>query len=769
MLITSWIHTGKLVRLGRYLPVVLILGLSMATPYGQAGPKSPSQSRPAEVESRVNELLAKMTLAEKVGQLNQFNIDAKDLESAIAAGQVGSVLNAVGAEQTNTLQRVAVEKSRLHIPLLFGLDVIHGYRTIFPIPLGIASTWDPAAAEMEAQTAAREARAAGVRWTFAPMLDIARDPRWGRIAEGAGEDTNLGSAMAAAYVRGFQGRSLSDPTSIAACAKHYVAYGAAEGGRDYNSVDMSERRLRDIYMPPFKAAVDAGAATVMSSFNTLNGVPASANHFTLRQVLKGEWRFRGFVVSDWNSVGELIPHGVAATPADAAHLALNAGVDMDMVGGVYVGNVADLVKSGALPQSVVDDAVRRILRVKFELGLFDHPYADPANEKATLLAPDNLKAAREVAQKSVVLLKNQGDVLPLAKTLAAVAVIGPLGDSKVDMLGNWSAQGKPDEAVTILQGIREKLGPSVRVLYSKGVEVEGPSTAGIAEAVVTATQADVAVLVLGERGDMSGEAGSRADLNLPGQQQKLLEAVMASGKPVVLVLMSGRPLTIPWAVEHVPAILEAWFSGTQGGYAVADILFGDVNPSGKLPVTFPRTVGQVPIYYSHLNTGRPITLDRWHTGYLDSPNSPLFPFGFGLSYTRFAYSSVHVSPDRLGVKGELKASVEVKNVGDRAGDEIVQLYVHDVVGSVARPVKELKAFRRITLVPGETRRVEFTIARDQLAFWNADMKFGVEPGVYTLFIGPNSAEGVEASFEVTGAAAQSVRQTSPARSTSAAR
>jgi beta-glucosidase len=716
--------------------------LLICAAYAQA-PKA----RPADIESRVNQLLARMTLAEKIGQLNQYNIDKQDLESAIAAGKVGSVLNAVGAAQTNALQRLAVEKTRLHIPLLFGHDVIHGYRTIFPIPLGIASTWDPALAELETQIAAREASAAGVRWTFAPMVDIARDPRWGRIAEGAGEDPHLGAAMAAAYVRGFQGQSLSAPDRIAACAKHYVAYGAAEGGRDYNSVDISERKLRDVYLPPFKAAAEAGAATFMSSFNTINGVPASANTFTLRRVLKGEWRFRGFVVSDWNSIGELIPHGVAADRKQAARLAMTAGVDMDMTGDIYLEQLAGLVRSGAIPQALIDDAVRRILRVKFELGLFDHPYVDPDHEQKTLLAPEHLAAARTVAQKSIVLLRNEG-LLPLAKSVGTIAVIGPLADNQTELLGNWFAQGKAEEVVTVLQGIRAKLGPSARVLYRRGVEIDSPTVTGIADAVAAANQADVAILVLGEKGEMSGEASSRADLGLPGVQQQLLEAVVATRKPVVLVLMSGRPLAIPWAAEHVPAILEAWFPGTQGGNAAADILFGDVNPSGKLPVTFPRAVGQVPLYYSHLNTGRPWTSDRWHTGYLDLPQTPLFPFGYGLSYTKFRYSDVKLSGNRLGPRGELKASVQVTNVGERAGEEVIQLYVHDEIASVARPVKELKGFRRISLAPGESRTIEFLLTPEQLAFWNAEMKFAVEPGAYTVSIGPNSSEGLEARFEV---------------------
>jgi beta-glucosidase len=723
----------------------------------------------AAIETRVNGLISKMTLEEKVGQLNQVNNGKQGMKSAIAAGKVGSVLNAVGAEETNRLQHIAMEKSRLHIPILFGFDVIHGHRTIFPIPLGMASTWDPASAELEARIAAQEASATGVRWTFAPMVDIARDPRWGRIAEGAGEDQILGAAVAAAYVRGFQNNDLSRPTSIAACAKHFVAYGAAEGGRDYNTVDMSERRLREVYLPPFKAAADAGAATFMSSFNTLNGVPASANHFTLRQVLKGEWKFRGFVVSDWNSVGELIPHGVAANNKDAARLALTAGVDMDMTSDSYIDHVAELVRSGAVPQSVVDDAVRRILRIKFELGLFDRPYVDAAKEKEALLTPQNLAAARAIAQKSIVLLKNDGNLLPLAKSVGSIAVIGPLADNKAEMLGNWFARGVAEEAVSALEGVRSKVGASTRVLHSKGVEVNGPSVDGIADAVNVAKEADVAVMVLGERGDMSGEAGSRANLDFPGQQQKLLEAVVATGKPVVLVIMSGRPLTISWAAEHVPAIVEAWFPGTQGGNAIADVLFGDFNPSGKLPISFPRSLGQIPVYYNHLNTGRPAGVDgKFYSGYIDAPNTPLFPFGYGLSYTKFTYSNLELTgkPDS---DGKIKASVEVKNTGDRTGDEVVQLYVRDLVATVERPVKELKAFQRVTLAPGETKKVQLAVTRDQLSYWNADMRYTVEPGTFSLTIGPSSAEGLQAKFELPRAVTpekKAARSAAPARKAS---
>jgi beta-glucosidase len=518
--------------------IILALFLIVWTTYAQPA------RRQTELDARVNDLLAKMTLEEKVGQLNQFGVDKINLEQAIAAGKVGSVLNALGAAQTNKLQRLAIERSRLHIPLLFGYDVIHGYRTIFPIPLGLASTWDPGAVETMARISAHEASAAGVRWTFSPMVDIARDPRWGRIAEGAGEDPVLGSAMAAAYVRGYQGSELAAPTSIAACAKHYVGYGAAEGGRDYNTVDMSEGRLREDYFPPFKAAADAGAATFMSSFNTLNGVPATANRFTLRQVLKGEWGFRGFVVSDWNSISELVPHGVAADKKDAAREALMAGVDMDMSSGAYLDYVADLVRSGAVPMSVLDDAVRRILLVKFQLGLFERPYVDEQHEAGALLTAENRAAAREIAQKSIVLLRNEGNVLPLPKSVGTIAVIGPLADSKADMLGSWFGKGIAAEAVSVLGGVRTKV--SAATLYSKGVDVAGDSTDSIAQAVDVARQADVVMLVLGESGDMSGEAASRSSLDLPGQQEKLLKAVAATGKTVVLVLMSGRPLAISW-------------------------------------------------------------------------------------------------------------------------------------------------------------------------------------------------------------------------------
>jgi beta-glucosidase len=733
-------------------PILLTVFLLVWTSYVQ---RARCQT---QLDARVNDLLAKMTLEEKVGQLNLFNVDKTDLEQAIAAGKVGAVLNAAGAAPTNKLQRLAIERSRLHIPLLFGFDVIHGYRTIFPIPLGLASTWDPSAVETMARISAHEASASGVRWTYSPMVDIARDPRWGRIAEGAGEDPVLGSAMAVAYVRGYQGRELSAPNSIAACAKHYVGYGAVEGGRDYNSVDMSEGHLREVYLPPFKAAAEAGAATFMSSFNTLNGVPATTNRFTLRQVLKGEWSFRGFVVSDWNAIGELVPHGVAGDKRDAAREALIAGVDMDMSSEVYLDYIASLVRSGVVPMSIVDGAVRRVLLVKFQLGLFERPYVDEQREAGALLTAESRAAARAIAQKSIVLLRNEGNVLPLSKSVGTIAVIGPLADSKADVLGSWLGKGTAAEAISVLEGVRATV--NAAMLYSKGVDVAGESTDGIAQAVEMARQADVIMLVLGESGDMSGEASSRSSLDLPGQQEKLLEAVAATGKTVVLVLMSGRPLAISWAAEHVSAILEAWFPGSEGGNAVADVVFGNANPSGKLPVSFPRAVGQVPIYYSHLNTGRPHGVDpKYQTGYLDLPSSPLYPFGYGLSYSKFAYRGLHTD-NQIGAHGELQVSVEVTNTGSRAGEEIVQLYVHELVSPIARAVTELKRFKRVVLKPGETRKVEFTVTRGQLASLGPDMRFAVRPGTYSVAIGPNSAQVMKARFEVPALKDDRARKTS---------
>jgi len=705
---------------------------------------------PQDTESRVEALLAKMTLDEKIGQLVQYSGINDKYRSMIRQGKIGSLLNVTGAAAANAAQQIALKESRLGIPLLLGLDVIHGYRTIFPIPLAEASSWEPSLVEKAARIAAKEAAAAGVRWTFAPMVDIARDPRWGRIAEGSGEDPYLGSAMAAARVRGFQGAVLADPESIVACAKHYVAYGAAEGGRDYNTVDISEKTLREVYLPPFQAAVGAGAATLMSAFNSLSGVPASANRFTLTEVLRNEWGFGGFVVSDWNSIGELLNHGVAADASEAARLALDAGVDMDMQGGVYAGSLAALVKEGKISEAAVTEAARRILRVKFRLGLFDRPYTDPAREPSVVLSKENVDAAREAAGKCMVLLKNTGNLLPLRKDIRSIAVIGPLADNKNAPLGPWAANGRAEDVVTVLTGIRNKLTSSGRILYAKGCDITGTPQDAFAEALRVARSAQVAVVVVGESADMSGEAASRASLDLPGSQNDLVKKIHELGTPVVLVLMNGRPLTISWAAENVAAILETWFLGVQAGNAIADVLFGDVNPSGKLPVSFPYSVGQVPVHYNHMNTGRPPTADRWTSKYIDAPVAPLFPFGFGLSYTKFEYSNLQLSAKSIERTGSVTVSAEVQNTGAVPGDEVVQLYLRDMVSTTIRPVKELKGFRRLTLAPGEKHRVEFVLGPEQLGFYGRDMKFVVEPGTFKVWIGLSSVQGLEGSFEVTG-------------------
>ena len=710
--------------------------------------------RTQNVEQRVNALLAQMTLEEKLGQLQQLdgegngNFRPEHLE-LVRKGLLGSTLNVRGAQRTNQLQRVAVNESRLKIPILFGFDVIHGYRTIVPIPLGEASSWDPSLAERSTAVAAQEANNAGLRWTFAPMVDIARDPRWGRITEGAGEDPYLGAAFARARVRGFQGADYSAPDKILACAKHFVAYGAAEGGRDYNTTDLSENTLREIYFPPFKAAVDAGVGTLMSSFNAINGVPASANPFTLTKVLRQEWKFDGFVVSDYTSVKELINHGIAANEEEAAAAALNAGVDMEMVSRSYNAFGPQLLKQNKLTTATIDEAVRRILRIKFRLGLFDHPFTDEAAEPNSLLRPESIRLAREIAGRSMVLLKNDRDVLPLAKNVGSIAVIGPLADDRRAPLGWWAGDGKEENTVTPLAGIKAKVSAQTRVAYAKGCDVKGESTAGFEEAVNLAKQSDVALIFVGELAEMVGEAASRSSLDLPGRQLELVQAIHATGKPTIVVLVNGRPLSIGWVVNNVPAILESWMGGSQSGNAIADILFGDVNPGGKLPVTFPRTVGQVPMYYNYMNTGRPPEeQNRYTSKYIDLPWTPLFPFGYGLSYTKFKFSNPQLNTPRIDINGKLTVSVEVENVGRRAGDEVVQLYIRDPVATMTRPVKELKGFQRVTLQPGEKRRVEFTLGHEELAFWNREMRYVVEPGEFKVMIGPNSADVVEAKFEV---------------------
>lgn len=721
----------------------------------------------AKIEAKVKALLKQMTLDEKIGQLVQFsNGNATgpdnvrvDQNALIARGGLGSILNASGAASVNAVQRQAIEKSRLKIPLLFGLDVIHGYRTVFPVPLGLSATWDTDLIEKTARVAAVEATSEGIRWTFSPMVDIARDARWGRIMEGAGEDTFLGERVAAAYVRGYQGKDLTDPTSMVACAKHFVAYGGAEAGRDYNTVDVSERVLRDVYLPPFQAAVDAGVGTLMSAFNALQGVPASANRHTLTEILRGEWGFRGFVVSDWNSVGELIPHGVALNAEEAAYKGLTAGVDMDMASNAYASTLAGLVKSGKLKTSVIDEAAARVLRIKFSLGLFDHPYADETRSAKAILAPEHLELARKAAEESLVLLKNapvQGKpLLPLSPN-QKVALIGPLADSADDMLGEWAVRGRAQDAISLRTALAERLKDNL--IYAKGTAILTDSDAGFADAVAAAQRADVVVMALGESRFMSGESFSRTNLDLPGNQRDLLKAVLATGKPVVLVSFSGRPLTLPWEAEHVPAMLEAWFPGVQAGPALANVLLGDVAPSGRLTASFPRSVGQLPLYYNRLGTGRPAPTDapnqRFVSTYFDERTSPLFPFGHGLTYTTFAYSnpkliSGPVSARDLNSGGAtIQIEATVTNTGSRSGTEVAQLYIRERGTSVARPIRELKGYERLTLAPGESRTVRFTLTGKDLAFWNLEMKHVAEPCELTVWVAPDAEAGTPATTTI---------------------
>lgn len=705
-----------------------------------------------EIESKVQDLLAQMTPAEKLGQLQQVEGDwdgtvrPEQIELA-REGMLGSTLIVRGAAHTTELQRVAMTESKLKIPILFAFDVIHGYRTIFPVPLGEAASWDPRVVERADSIAASEASAAGIRWTFAPMVDIARDPRWGRIVEGSGEDPFLGAAMAAAAVRGFQGTNYSTPGKILACAKHFAAYGAAEGGRDYNNAEVSVRTLREIYFPPFKSAIDAGAGSLMSAFEDLDGVPCTANSFLLTDVLRNEWHFQGIVISDWNAVNELISHGVAANGEDAAGLALNAGVDVDMVSRLYTKYGEQLVASRKVSETTIDRAVARVLFTKYKLGLFEHPYADEAGERTALLSPANRAAARELAARTFVLLKNDRKTLPLSRTLKSIAVIGPLADDARSLNGPWSGDGRAEDAVTLLAGIRAKI-PAAKILHAKGCDVTGDSRAGFKQAIKAAKKSDFIILAVGESSDMSGEATSRSSLDLPGQQLALIQAIHALGKPYAVVLMNGRPLSIDWVATNSSAILETWFAGTEGGNAIADTLFGDANPAGKLPVTFPRSVGQAPIYYNHKNTGRPPGSGKDFSGYRDIQWTPLYPFGYGLSYTRFKLSNLQLSATRIRPDGTVTVGVDVQNTGDRAGDEVVQLYIHDLVASVTRPVEALKGFERVSLQPGESRHVEFTLGPQELGFYNRAMRFVVEPGTFYVIVGDSSQDGLKSSFEV---------------------
>ncbi|MFA5141077.1 MAG: glycoside hydrolase family 3 N-terminal domain-containing protein [Elusimicrobiota bacterium] len=705
--------------------------------------------RQPETEKKVEALLKKMTLEEKFGQLQQLGDGGKpgEFEDLARKGLLGSMLNVMETKRKNAIQRAALE-SRMKIPVLFGADVIHGYRTMFPVPIAEASSWDPAAVELSASIAAREAAATGIRWTFAPMVDIARDPRWGRIMEGSGEDPYLGAAMARARVRGFQGKDMAAPDRIAACAKHWAAYGAAEAGRDYNTTDVSERTLREVYFPPFKAAVEEGVATLMSSFNDLNGIPATANRWLQTEVLRKEWGFDGFVVSDYTAVMELINHGVAADEADAGLKALKAGVDMEMVSRSYVTHGPRLVKEGKLSLATVDEAVRRVLRIKFLTGAMDRPLTDESLEAKAVFTPEHLAAAHKVALKSMVLLKNEEKVLPLRKDLGKLALIGPLADDQ-EIFGGWAIWGRKEDTVSLRGAVEAKLGSPAKVLYAKGCEMQGGTEAGFAEAVAAAKAADAVVLVLGESPNLSGEASSRSSIGLPGLQMDLAKAVLAAGKPAAVVLMNGRPLTLGWLADHAPAILEAWFGGTRAGMAVADILFGDVNPGGKLPATFPRVLGQVPIYYNHKKTGRPYDpSNNYTTHYLDVPNEPQYPFGWGLSYTTFALKDLALDRSRIAPGGRVTVSVSVTNTGPVAGDEVVQIYIRDLVSSASRPVRELKGFERITLKPQETRRLSFALGPKELGAYDESMRWRVEPGRFQVLAGTDSTGGLEAFFEV---------------------
>ncbi|MFE6780132.1 glycoside hydrolase family 3 N-terminal domain-containing protein [Streptomyces sp. NPDC057702] len=735
---------------------------------GMAGAAPPAPGRAGPHEDAIGKLLGRMTVEEKLGQLQQHTWSGdtgpgggqnEEAERAARAGRVGSVLNLYGAAHTNALQRLAVQESRLGIPLLFGLDVIHGFWTTFPIPLAQAASFDPAVAARDARVASAEARSNGVHWTFAPMMDVTHEPRWGRVAEGAGEDPHLTERFAAAKVTGHQGRpdgaELSHADRIAACAKHFVAYGGAEGGRDYNTVDVSEARLRNLYLPPFKAAVTAGVATVMASFNTINGVPAHGNAHTLTEVLKDAWDFPGFVVSDYTGVQEMITHGFAAGPAEAARLALTAGVDMEMVGTTVRDHGAKLLADGAISRERLDDAVARVLRVKFQLGLFANPYVDEG-AAVTEPTPAARAAAREVAGRCLVLLKNERGLLPLDRAAPSIAVVGPFADS-TDLHGTWAGPGgKKFRATTVLDGIRKTV-PEARVTHARGVPFDGPDTSGIAAATAAARAATVTVVVVGEPSAISGEASSRSDLRLPGAQARLIAAIAETGKPFAVVVLGGRPLVLRDWLGRAPAVLLGWHPGIEGGHAIADALFGTVNPGGKLPASFPRAVGQIPIHYNHENTGRPYRADEKYTSkYLDLPDGPQYPFGHGLSYTTFEIGAPRLSVDRVGADAlragtTVEVTTTVRNTGERAGDEVVQLYVHDPVASLTQPVRRLRGFRRVSLDAGQSRTVRFSLGAEDVGFWTNDSagRFVVERGDIEVYVGADSTARGKALLKIT--------------------
>jgi beta-glucosidase len=794
---TSPIPSVPMFPLRSFVATTLLISLLGSFGYSQTKttgfPKTAARSA-QPIEQRVDQLLKQMTVEEKIGQMMQyfqFSPEISAAEERARKGQVGSYLFVTDPKLLNRLQRAAVEGSRLHIPLIFGFDVIHGWRTIFPVPIGMAASWDPKLIERVQSVAAKEARASGIHWTFAPMVDIARDARWGRMVEGAGEDPYLGSAIARAQVRGFQGTRVGEPEHLLATVKHFAAYGAAEGGRDYDSTYVPDVQLWNVYFPPYKAAIDEGAGSVMSAYQDLNDVPASGNTFLLQDVLRKTWNFDGFVVSDAAAVFNLTTHGFARDTNDAALRAVKAGVDMEMafpepnaptgsptsnaeplIPGQHTYDVGlqSLLKSGQITEAVLDARVRPILMAKMKLGLFENPYVDESRTEAVLTIPAHRELARLAAQQSIVLLKNDGQLLPIKKSVRSIAVIGTLADSGKDTLGSWVFVGKPEETVTVLQGIKNKV-PSAAVTFVRGAQirrlfpspVEPPTELmppeqspqdleqQIADAVSAAKQAEVAIVVLGERKNMSGEAASRSSLDLPGEQERVLKAVVATGKPVVVLMLSGRPLDIRWASDHVPAIVQCWYPGSEGGNAIADVLFGDVNPGGKLPFTWLRSVGQAPLYYAHNLTQEVETKKDFKSRYWDDSSFPLYPFGYGLSYSKFEFSNLRLDRGEMAAGGELHASIDVQNVSDRTGDEVVQLYIHQQAGSASRPMRQLKGFNRVTLAAGEKRTVTFKIGRKELEFWSPQSKqWVVEPERFDVWIGPDSRATTHAEFKIIG-------------------
>jgi beta-glucosidase len=763
----------------RRLFCFLLVTLSITSVFAQTGTKlSPAQQK--KMDAFVTNLMSKMTLDEKIGQLNLVSVGfdvtgpivSKNVNENIEKGNVGGVFNTYTPDAVRKLQDIAVKHTRLKIPLIFGYDVIHGHKTIFPIPLALASSWDLGMIKNSASIAASEASADGLNWVFSPMVDIARDPRWGRIAEGAGEDTWLGSQIAKAMVEGYQGNSF-DTTKVMACVKHFALYGAVEAGRDYNTVDMSERRMYQDYLPPYKAAVDAGAGSIMSSFNEINGVPSTGNKWLMTDLLRKQWGFTGFVATDYTAIDEMIPHGIGKTQADVAKAAIDAGTDMDMVSEAYLNNLKQLIKEGKVPVSEVDASCRRILEAKYKLGLFSDPYRYCSDTRAaqTIMKPAYIQASLEAAKRSIVLLKNKNSILPL-KISGSIALIGPLADDNKDMIGPWSGAGDGDKAVSVIAGIKKLAGDQVTINYARGANIltdtgmisrldqpvgtltldKRSSADMIDEAVRAANKSDVIVAVVGESAGMSGEAASRSNIGLPGDQEDLLKALKATGKPMVVVLMNGRPLTLTWENDNADAILETWFAGTEAGNAIADILFGAYNPSAKITATFPQNVGQIPLYYAHKNTGRPYVGDfreRYKSRYLDVSNDPLYPFGFGLSYTTFTYGEVMLSSNNIKPGQLLHITTKVTNTGKYDGEEVVQLYTRQMVGSVTRPVEELKNFKKIFLKAGESQDVSFTISSNDLRFYDINMKYTYEPGDFKVFVGGNSRDVKEADFTLT--------------------